>query len=105
MMDAEKRAGVRAMMRRGSRSNRADRPVSRSTLTRSAYCSAWRRRPRSSAIAGYLSELVEDGVTIQIGVGDPSSQMPRLGAFNRKEDLGLHTEMVAPGIARLVDAG
>ena len=43
------------------------------------------------AIAGYLSELVEDGVTIQIGVGDPSSQMPRLGAFDGKHDLGLHT--------------
>ena len=57
------------------------------------------------AIAGYLSELVEDGVTIQIGVGEPGSQMPRLGAFDAKHDLGLHTEMVAPGIARLVDAG
>jgi 4-hydroxybutyrate CoA-transferase len=57
------------------------------------------------AVAGYLSELIEDGVTIQIGVGDPSSQMPRMGAFDGKHDLGLHTEMVAPGIARLVDAG
>jgi len=57
------------------------------------------------AIAGHLSEVVEDGATIQIGVGDPSSQMPRLGVFNRKNDLGLHTEMVAPGIAKLVDAG
>jgi 4-hydroxybutyrate CoA-transferase len=57
------------------------------------------------AIAGYLSEVIEDGATIQIGVGDPSSQMPRMGAFNRKNDLGLHTEMVAPGIAKLVDAG
>ncbi len=57
------------------------------------------------AIAGYLSEVLEDGATIQIGVGDPSSQMPRMGAFDRKNDLGLHTEMVAPGIAKLVDAG
>jgi 4-hydroxybutyrate CoA-transferase len=57
------------------------------------------------AVAGYLGELIDDGVTIQIGVGDPSSQMPRMGAFNGKQDLGLHTEMVAPGIARLVDAG
>jgi 4-hydroxybutyrate CoA-transferase len=56
-------------------------------------------------VAGYLSEVLEDGATIQIGVGDPSAQMPRLGAFDRKHDLGLHTEMVAPGIARLVDAG
>ncbi|HVA80890.1 MAG TPA: acetyl-CoA hydrolase/transferase C-terminal domain-containing protein, partial [Candidatus Binataceae bacterium] len=57
------------------------------------------------AIAGFLSEVIEDGVTIQIGVGDPSGQMPRLGAFDAKHDLGLHTEMVAPGIARLVDRG
>ena len=56
-------------------------------------------------IAGYLEELIDDGATIQIGVGDPSAQMPRLGAFDRKHDLGLHTEMVAPGIARLVDRG
>ncbi len=57
------------------------------------------------AIAGYLSEVLEDGATIQIGVGEPSNLMPALGAFDRKLDLGLHTEMVAPGIARLVDAG
>ncbi len=56
-------------------------------------------------IARYLSEVLEDGATIQIGVGNPSSQMPRLGAFDNKHDLGLHTEMVAPGIAKLVDAG
>ena len=57
------------------------------------------------AISGYLSEVLEDGATIQIGVGDPSSQMPRMGAFDGKHDLGLHSEMVAPGIAKLVDAG
>jgi 4-hydroxybutyrate CoA-transferase len=57
------------------------------------------------AIAGHLSEVVEDGATIQIGQGNPSGLMPRLGAFDRKHDLGLHTEMVAPGIAKLVDAG
>ncbi len=57
------------------------------------------------AIAGYLGEVIEDGATIQIGVGEPSAVMPRLGAFDRKHDLGLHSEMVAPGIARLVDAG
>lgn len=57
------------------------------------------------AVAGYLSELIEDGATIQIGVGEPSALMPKLGTFDRKHDLGLHTEMVAPGVARLVDAG
>jgi 4-hydroxybutyrate CoA-transferase len=60
---------------------------------------------RYKAIAGYLSELIEDGATIQIGIGEPSAVMPKLGAFSGKHDLGLHTEMVAPGIARLVDAG
>jgi 4-hydroxybutyrate CoA-transferase len=56
-------------------------------------------------IAGHLSEVIEDGATIQIGQGNPSSLMPRLGVFDGKHDLGLHTEMVAPGIAKLVDAG
>lgn len=56
-------------------------------------------------IAGYVSELVPDGATIQIGVGEPGMYLPRAGAFDNKIDLGLHTEMVAPGIARLVEAG
>jgi 4-hydroxybutyrate CoA-transferase len=56
-------------------------------------------------IAGYLSEVVEDEATIQIGIGDPSSQMARLGAFDAKHDLGLHSEMVAPKVAKLVEAG
>lgn len=56
-------------------------------------------------IAGYVSELVPDGATIQIGVGEPGMYLPRAGAFDKKHDLGLHTEMVAPGIARLVDGG
>ncbi len=56
-------------------------------------------------IAGYVSELVPDGATIQIGVGEPGTYLPRAGAFDNKHDLGLHTEMVAPGIAKLVDGG
>lgn len=57
------------------------------------------------AIAGYLSEVVQDGDCIQIGVGEPSSTMIRLGAFDRKHDLGIHTELIAPGTAQLVEAG
>lgn len=57
------------------------------------------------AISGYLEELVPDGATIQIGYGDPSGYMVRLGVFNNKVDLGLHSELVMPGIARLVDCG
>ena len=56
----------------------------------------------AKTIAGYVSELVPDGATIQIGVGGAGHVPPRVGAFDKKHDLGLHTEMVAPGIARLV---
>lgn len=57
------------------------------------------------AIAGHLSEVIQDGDCIQIGVGEPSSMMVRLGAFDEKHDLGVHTELIAPGTAQLVEAG
>lgn len=107
-MDAEKRDGIRAIIA----AEGAERiwPIvqylQRSTLKDLRVLLGLAPPAEEfKAVAGYLSELIEDGATIQIGVGDPSSQMPRLGAFDRKHDLGLHTEMVAPGIARLVDAG
>ena len=56
-------------------------------------------------IGGYLSELVRDGDTIQIGVGEPSAYMTRVGAFEDKHDLGIHTEMGSPGLAKLVECG
>lgn len=57
--------------------------------------------PEDEAIARHLAPLIRDGDCIQIGTGDPSSQMIRLGVFDRRSDLGMHTEMVAPGIGRL----
>lgn len=57
------------------------------------------------AIAGYLSEVIEDGDCLQIGVGEPSSLMVQLGVFDARHDLGVHTELVAPGTAKLVEAG
>jgi 4-hydroxybutyrate CoA-transferase len=56
-------------------------------------------------IAGYVSEVVPDGAALQIGVGEPSMYLAKAGAFDNKTDLGLHTEMVTPGIAKLVDGG
>jgi 4-hydroxybutyrate CoA-transferase len=56
-------------------------------------------------IGGYLNELVRDGDTIQIGVGEPSAYMTRVGAFEDKHDLGIHTEMGSPGLAKLVERG
>ena len=59
----------------------------------------------SKAIAEQVARLIPDGATIQIGVGTPTSYLARLGVFDDKVDLGLHTEMMAPGLARLVEAG
>jgi 4-hydroxybutyrate CoA-transferase len=56
-------------------------------------------------MAGYLSEVVQDRDTIQIGVGEPSMFMTRLGAFDHKHDLGIHTELGSPQLAWLVDSG
>ena len=61
--------------------------------------------PAAQTIAGYVSEVVPDGATIQIGVGEPSMYLVRAGAFDGKSDLGIHTEMAAPGLAKLVEAG
>ena len=61
--------------------------------------------PETRAIAENLKGLIPDGATIQVGVGTPSSYMPRLGVFDDKVDLGLHSELTVPGVAQLVGAG
>ena len=61
--------------------------------------------PESRAIAENVKRLIPHGATIQVGVGTPSSYMPRLGVFDDKMDLGLHTELTVPGVAKLVEAG
>lgn len=59
----------------------------------------------TQAIADNVKSLVPDGATIQIGVGRPSSYLPRAGTFDDKIDLGLHSELTVPGVAKLVEAG
>jgi len=63
--------------------------------------------PTESAIgiAKYLKELIRDGDTIQAGVGRPSVFMVKLGVFDDRNDLGIHTEMGSPGITTLVKKG
>ena len=56
-------------------------------------------------IAKNLKTLIPDGATIQVGVGRPSVFMVKLGVFDECNDLGIHTEMGAPGIAELVKKG
>ncbi len=54
-------------------------------------------------IGKYVAELVEDGATLQMGIGAiPNAVLTMLG--NHK-DLGVHSEMFADGILPLVDKG
>lgn len=55
----------------------------------------------SMAIADNVRQLIRDGSTIQIGVGQPSQLMAKGGAFVGKRHLGIHTELGAPGMAAL----
>ncbi|MFQ5925028.1 MAG: acetyl-CoA hydrolase/transferase family protein [Dehalococcoidia bacterium] len=56
-------------------------------------------------ISHYLGEIINDGDTFQVGVGRPSSFMVKLGVFDNKVDLGIHTEMGCPGLPLLVREG
>ena len=56
-------------------------------------------------IASYVKELVNDGDCFQIGVGEPSASLIRLGVFDERNDLGIHSELTAAGIGTLVDKG
>jgi acyl-CoA hydrolase/RimJ/RimL family protein N-acetyltransferase len=54
-------------------------------------------------IAEYIAALVEDGSTIEFGIGRIPQAM--LGFFNGKKDLGVHTEMVTDSIIELIESG
>ena len=56
-------------------------------------------------IADYVSELIYDGDTIQIGVGRTTEPLVRLGMLNNKHDLGMHSEATPPGVITLVREG
>jgi acyl-CoA hydrolase len=57
------------------------------------------------AISGYVSELVPDGATLQVGIGDPARWLVQMGTFDAKHDLGIHTELGCPGLAKLFAKG
>ena len=61
--------------------------------------------PAAQQIAAHLKTLMRDGDTIQVGIGQPSSLMFEAGAFDEVNDLGLHTELGSPGLARLWERG
>jgi acyl-CoA hydrolase len=54
-------------------------------------------------IGGYVSELINDGDTIQLGIGGIPDAAAT--ALTGKKDLGVHTEMLTNSIATLVEKG
>lgn len=56
-----------------------------------------------SKIGMFISDLIEDGATLQMGIGNiPNAVLQNLGGHKR---LGIHTEMFSDGILPLVEKG
>jgi acyl-CoA hydrolase len=60
-------------------------------------------RDIEDAIAGHIVGLVEDGATIQLGIGSMPSAVARRLRGHR--DLGIHSGMITDAIAELIEAG
>lgn len=59
--------------------------------------------PVELAIGRHCAALVEDGATLQMGIGSIPDAV--LAALDQHQDLGVHTEMFADGVLRLVERG
>ncbi len=59
--------------------------------------------PTDLAIGGHIAELVDDGATIQLGIGG----IPNAAALalRGKHDLGVHTEMMVDSVMELYEMG
>ena len=59
--------------------------------------------PEEEKIGAFIAELIEDGSTLQMGIGNiPNAALGKLG--NHK-NLGLHTEMFSDGVIPLIKSG
>lgn len=54
-------------------------------------------------IAGHVAALIEDGSTLQMGIGGIPDAV--LGALGDHRDLGVHTEMFSDGLIPLIEKG
>ena len=61
--------------------------------------------PEDAAIARHVESLIENGATLQIGIGGVPNIVAQLLAEGSKGDFGIHTEMLVDGIMRLHQAG
>ncbi len=61
--------------------------------------------PEDRAIAALLAEQIEDGATIQLGVGAIPSVVGKLLIEHGLRDLGIHSEMLNDSMMELIEAG
>ncbi|WP_439031302.1 acetyl-CoA hydrolase/transferase family protein [Gordonia terrae] len=64
------------------------------------------RRPSGDldrSIAAHIATLIDDGDTIQVGIGSTGSAV--FDALTGHKDLGVHTGMITDGVLRLIDKG
>ncbi len=54
-------------------------------------------------IAGYVAKLINDGDTIQLGIGGISDAI--CDGLESHKNLGIHTELLSPGMANLIKKG
>jgi len=57
----------------------------------------------SLQIASHIAPLIEDGATVQTGIGEIPNAVLR--DLRDKKDLGIHSELICDGVADLADAG
>jgi itaconate CoA-transferase len=60
-------------------------------------------QPADLAIGRIIADLVEDGATLQMGIGALPNAV--CDALKNHRDLGVHTEMLTPGLVELMQAG
>jgi acetyl-CoA hydrolase len=59
--------------------------------------------PEATAIASHVAALIDDGSTLQMGIGSvPNAVLAALGGH---QDLGVHTEMFTDGLLPLIERG
>jgi acyl-CoA hydrolase len=61
--------------------------------------------PEEAAIAAHAVALVEDGATLQFGIGAVPDEIASLLAAGPLGGFGIHTEMISDGVMALHDAG
>lgn len=57
----------------------------------------------STKIGRFCADLVPDGATLQLGIGDIPNAV--LSGLARKSDLGIHSEMISDGVVDLIESG